>query len=211
MTNAWTEVYDALAPAYDQQTGRDGWWPNEAAAGLLAPLGLSASRVLDLGAGTGQTSEMLLGLYPGAAFTLVDLSARMVDVARAKLPGATVVESDASDFLRSTTDEWDMIAAIGCLELVPDLFQVLRLATSRLAPGGHLVVTHEPLQGASVQAQPCSRLSGGRLVHRYAREDLERRAVSYGLMRVADRDLTAFQRGDSGEDVIYKLVVWAAG
>ena len=209
MTGGWAEAYDALAPGYDEQT-RGAWCANERVAELVAPLGLDPARVLDLGAGTGQTAVMLAGLFPAARLTLVDPSAGMADVARAKLPDATVVVSDAADFLRATEDEWDLIAAVGCLELVPDLFEVLRLAASRLVAGGHLVVTHEPLWGTSVQAQPLSRLDGGRLVQRHTREEVERRASSYGLVRVASLDAVTHTRGGEDGEAVNEVVVWTA-
>ncbi len=210
MNAGWPEAFDAMAPGYDDQTRDGGWQPNERVAAVLAPLGLRAVRVLDLGAGTGQTTETLSGLFPEAAFTLVDPSTGMAGVARTKLPEATVVVSDAAEFLRSTASTWDLVAAIGCLELVPDLFEVLRLAASRLAPGGHLVVTHEPLlEGASVQAQPRSHLSDGRVVQRHSSDEVERRAASYGLVRVVAEELVAFGRSGDDGDAIYELAVWS--
>lgn len=211
MTGGWPAAFDAIASGYDEHSRSQGWRANQTAAELLEPLGLHPDRVLDLGAGTGQTTEALARLFPGAAFTLVDPSRGMVDVARAKLPDATVVLSDAADFLRSARESWDVVAAIGCLELVPDLFEVLRLAASRVVPGGHLVVSHEPLEGTSVQGRPSSSLSDGRVVQRHSREEVERRAASYGLVRIADRDLAAFERGDTGEDVVYEFVLWSVG
>lgn len=211
MTDGWADAFDALAAGYDDHTDGD-WRANDVAAELLAPLGLRPSRVLDLGAGTGQTTEELARLYPGATFTLVDPSQGMLDIARRKLPTATVVRSDAADYLRSTPHaSWDLVAAIGCLELVPDMFEVLHLAASALVPGGHLVVSHEPVHGTSVQGQARSELSGGRVVQRHMVEEVERRAATYGLVRVADRVVEAFQRGDGGEPAVYELVVWSVG
>lgn len=210
MTGGWPKAFDDLAAGYDEHT-RGGWSANEVAVELLAPLGLRPTRVLDLGAGTGQTTEELARLLPGAAFTLVDPSQGMLDIARAKLPDATIVRSDAAEFLRSTQDSWELVAAIGCLELVPDMFEVLRLSASRLVPGGHLVASHEPVHGTSVQGQARSELSGGRVVQRHTIEEVERQAASYGLVRVADRVVEAFQRPDSGEVVVYELVVWSVG
>jgi predicted TPR repeat methyltransferase len=209
MTDGWAAAYDAIAPGYDDDT-RGAWWANEHVAELLAPLALTPARVLDLGAGTGQTAMMLSGLFPDAELTLVDPSAGMAGIARAKLPDATVVVSDAADFLRAAGGGWDLVTAVGCLELVPDLFEVLRLAASRLAPGGHLAVTHEPLWGTSVQSRPRSRLDGGRLVQRHPREEVERRAASYGLVRVASRDAAMFTRGDEDGDAVNEVVVWTA-
>ena len=209
MSGGWPAAFDAMAPGYDEHTRGGGWQPNQVAAALLEPLALRPGRVLDLGAGTGQTTEELARSFPDADFTLVDPSRGMLDVARAKLPGATVVQADAAHFLASTSDTWDLVAAIGVLELVPDLFEVLRLAADRLAPGGHLVVTHEPLMGTSVQARSTSSLSDGRLVQRHTSEDVERRTASYGLRRVAAQELVAFDRSDGDGTATYELVVWA--
>lgn len=211
MTDGWAADFDAVAPDYDRRTAQDAWRPNERAAEMLVPLGLAPARVLDLGAGTGQTAEALLRLFPDADLTLVDPSPGMLRVARAKLPGATFVEDDASAFLTASTEQWDLVSAIGFLELVPDLFEVLRLAASRLAPGGHLVASHEPRMGSGVQARPVSRLDRGRTLRRHPVEEVERRAASYGLRRVAGRLETAFERGDGDGPAVYELVVWRAG
>lgn len=211
MTHPWGDAFDAAAPDYDTYATGDGWPPNERAAELLAPLGLAPARILDLGAGTGLTSSVLLGLLGDADLTLVDPSPGMLGVARAKLPGATFVVADAAAFLAAAEEQWDLVAGIGCLELVPDQFEVLRLAAERLTPGGHLVVSHEPLLASGVQSRPVSHLPGGRTVRRHTVEEVERRAASYGLERLASRVDPTFARGDVDEDVVYELVVWAKG
>lgn len=176
MSGGWAQVYDALAPTYDEMTAGVGWAANHRTRDLLAPLGLAPRRVVDLGAGTGQTAVVLQQLFPEAALTLVDPSAGMLELARDKVPGAKRVLADAQSFLRDVDDVWDLVTAIGFLELVPDLFEVLRHAASRLCPGGHLVASHEPLlDDGSVQASPVSVVGGSQLVRRYRREELERR------------------------------------
>ena len=200
--------FDAAASDYDADTSGGTWLPNEHLAGLLAPLGLAPASLLDLGAGTGQTTEALLRLYPDAVPTLVDPSPGMLAVARRKLPGAEVVEADAATYLRSTTRSWDLVAAIGCLELVPDLLEVLRLAALRLGPDGHLAVSYEPLRASGVQSRPVSRLDRGRTVQRHAAAEVERRARSFGLERVASTEAVAFERGDGDGPAVYELVVW---
>ncbi|WP_374457626.1 class I SAM-dependent methyltransferase [Nocardioides sp.] len=210
MSGDWAPVYDALAPTYDESTGGDGWAANEHTKALLAPLGLAPATVLDLGAGTGQTALMLDGLYPRTDLTLVDPSLGMLAQAPAKVPGAAVVVDDAAGFLRATDGSWDLITAVGFLELVPDLFEVLRLAASRLRPGGHLAISHEPLlPGSTVQARPVSVVGGSREVRRHPREDVERHAASFGLERVASHEAVAFPRGDADGDAVYEFVVWA--
>jgi len=211
VSDGWAQVYDALAPSYDEMTSGNGWSANRRARDLLAPLGLAPTRILDLGAGTGQTAVALRELYPAAVLTLVDPSPAMLERARAKVPGTEVVAADAASFLRADDRGWDLVAAIGFLELAPDLFEVLRLAAARLAPGGHLVVSHEPLlDDGSVQASPISRVSGGQCVRRHPREEVERRAASYGLERVASDDGVAFERSEGGGPAVNEIVVWRA-
>jgi predicted TPR repeat methyltransferase len=210
VTDGWAQVYDALAPAYDEMTTGNGWSANQRARDLLAPLGLTPARVLDLGAGTGQTALVLRELFPAAALTLVDPSPGMLAQAGAKVPDAEVVAADAESFLRARGGEWDLVTAIGFLELLPDLFEVLRLAAARLAPGAHLAVSHEPLlDDGSVQASPVSVVSGDHRVRRHPSEEVERRAASYGLQRVASDVCVAFERSDDGP-AVYELVVWRA-
>jgi predicted TPR repeat methyltransferase len=211
VSDGWAQVYDALAPTYDAMTAGNGWSANRRARDLLAPLGLAPERVLDLGAGTGQTAVVLQDLFPTAHLTLVDPSVGMLEQARDKVRGAEVVAADAASFLRSGDGRWDLVAAVGFLELVPDLFEVLRLAASRVAPGGHLVVSHEPLlDDGSVQSSPVSVVGGDQRVRRHAREEVERRAASYGLARVASDDGVAFERSEDGGPAVNELVVWRA-
>jgi predicted TPR repeat methyltransferase len=210
VTDGWAQVYDALAPTYDEMTTGNGWSANQRARDLLVPLGLAPARVLDLGAGTGQTAVVLRELFPAAALTLVDPSPGMLALARGKVPDAEVVAADAESFLRARDGEWDLVTAIGILELLPDLFEVLRLSASRLAPGAHLVVSHEPLlDDGSVQATPVSVVGGDHRVRRHPSEEVERRAVSYGLQRVASEVCVAFERSDDGP-AVYEVVVWRA-
>ena len=210
MSEGWARVYDALAPTYDEMTAGNGWSVNQRARDLLAPLSLAPARVLDLGAGTGQTATVLRELFPAAALTLVDASPGMLELARHRVPSAEVVAADAETFLRARDDEWDLVAAIGVLELLPDLFEVLRMVVTRLAPGAHLVASHEPLlDDGSVQASPVSVVGGDHRVRRHPGEEVERRAASYGLQRVASEVCVAFERSDDGP-AVYEIVVWRA-
>jgi predicted TPR repeat methyltransferase len=207
----WARFYDDLAANYDEVTSGADWSVNDRAADLLGPLALSPDRVLDLGAGTGQTATMLRGLYGDVVLTLVEPSEAMVAVARDKVDGARFVVDDAIGFLAGTTEQWHLVAALGFLELVPDISAVLRLAAARLVPGGHLVVSHEPLlEDASVQSRPTSRVQGGLEVHRRTSADVEGHAASYGLTRVASEQSVAFDRTDGGGPAVYEIVVWTS-
>lgn len=207
MTTDWARYYDGLADDYDEATASDSWRMNDDAAQVLGPLGLAPARVLDLGAGTGQTSTMLRGLYGPVDLTLVDPSERMIAVAEQKGLGRVEVD-DVVGFLRRTTAQWDLVVALGFLELVPDVSEVLRLAAARLSPGGHLMVSHEPLLDGGVQARPVSRIAGGLEVHRRSSAELGAVAAAHGLERTAGGEIADFERTDGDGPAVQEIVVW---
>ena len=94
------EYYDQRAPEYDDWwlgTGlfeareRPGW--REDVAALQASLAaLAPARTLDVACGTGFLTRHLPGEITG-----LDQSAGMLEVARARMPGATFVRGDALD------------------------------------------------------------------------------------------------------------------
>src|SRR5579871_3572041 len=57
-----------------------------------------AKKVLDIGAGTGLFSQFIYDLNPGLQFTLIDLSAEMLDVARERFEGEPNFEFVQMDF-----------------------------------------------------------------------------------------------------------------
>ena len=71
-------------------------------------------------------------------------------------------------------------------------------------------MSHEPLlDDGSVQATPVSVVGGDHRVRRHPSEEVERRAASYGLQRVASEVGVAFERSDDGP-AVYEIVVWRA-
>jgi tRNA (cmo5U34)-methyltransferase len=88
MTNATTDVFSAGAAGYDGPRRRlvpcfDAFY-----GAALAAAGPAPARVLDLGAGTGLLSRLLLGAHPRARFVLIDGAAPMLDRAREALGAA---------------------------------------------------------------------------------------------------------------------------
>lgn len=137
-----TDAYDALAPFYDRFTGHHDYdlW----VGGLLAlsyPHGLSGTRALDAGCGTGKSFLPLL--ERGFEVTACDRSTAMLEVAASKL-GRHQVALHRRD-LRSLEPigEFDLIT---CLDDVanymtePDeLTAALTGLAANLRPGGLLV------------------------------------------------------------------------
>ena len=93
------DPYDALAPFYDLVNGE----PADRVRQLLSVLDAfapSAASVLELGCGTG---AVLAGLGSGYGLIGVDRSASMADVARRRLPTATIVSDDLTTVRLATT------------------------------------------------------------------------------------------------------------
>jgi demethylmenaquinone methyltransferase/2-methoxy-6-polyprenyl-1,4-benzoquinol methylase len=98
MNPAMRQYYDVRAEEYDEwwrdegrftQRERDGW-DEDVAAVCAAVAALPPARTLDLACGTGFLTEHLHGAVTG-----LDQSARMLAVARRRLPGAELVQGDA--------------------------------------------------------------------------------------------------------------------
>jgi demethylmenaquinone methyltransferase/2-methoxy-6-polyprenyl-1,4-benzoquinol methylase len=91
------QMFGTIAPRYDLVTrlfsyGMDRLWKQFALRRAALPDG---ARVLDLACGTADFSQMVLESVPGAQVVAVDLSERMLELARRRC-GAGVVSADAA-------------------------------------------------------------------------------------------------------------------
>jgi SAM-dependent methyltransferase len=104
-----------------------------------------AASVLDLGCGPGTDLAWLASRYPGRRYSGVDVSTRMVELARAKLAGreARIARGCAEDVPRVFAGEqFDMIYSFfGPLNTEPSLERAVLALTQAVAPGGVLVLT----------------------------------------------------------------------
>ncbi|MEV0775397.1 methyltransferase domain-containing protein [Streptomyces sp. NPDC050428] len=143
-----------------------GWLPSE------------PSRVLDLGCGTG--SLALLATEQGHRVTAVDLSPRMVGLARAKLSG-TDTEVLVGDAARPPVGErtFDVIMARHVLWLLPDPDRALAHWLSLLRPGGRLLLIEGVWAGAGLPATRVT-MSVAPLVERVQHEHLSPDAALWG-------------------------------
>jgi len=104
---------------------------------------LSATRILDLGTGTGETARRVLAKHPGARVVLVDASAGMLEAARASLPEDRV-EKIIVQQLEDPIPEgpFDLVVsalAIHHLESADKQILFRRIAAT-LKPGGRFVL-----------------------------------------------------------------------
>jgi len=106
-------------------------------------------RALDLGCGDGRLAAEL----DAAELTLADVSARALDRAGRRLPGARVAELELDAPLPFADSEFDLVLCAETIEHVRDVQLLLSEARRVLRPGGRLAVTapaHGRLTGLAV-------------------------------------------------------------
>lgn len=106
---------------------------------LLAAVPLeTARRIVDLGCGPGNSTELLVVRHPNAAVTGIDTSPAMLAEARARLPGVRFEEADVATYAPDAPP--DLIFGNAVMQWVPDHASVLVRLLGLLAPGGVLAV-----------------------------------------------------------------------
>lgn len=106
---------------------------------LLAAVPLDdADRVVDLGCGPGNSTELLVARFPDAAVSGFDSSPAMVDAARRRLPGLTFFRADVATW--TPEPDTNLLFANAMFQWVPDREAVLARLVSALPEGGVLAV-----------------------------------------------------------------------
>lgn len=112
----------------------------EALVGVLPFARGRALEVLDLGCGTGTIGGLVLEVWPRACVTCVDISERMLEVARAKLEACSCARFHAADFARYALDRrYDAVLsslAIHHLRTGAEKRALFRRIRASLRPGG---------------------------------------------------------------------------
>ncbi len=97
-----------------------------------------ASRVVDLGCGPGNSTELLVTRFPGAHVVGTDNSQPMLDSARKRLPGVTFEFSDITDWKPDTAP--DLVYANASLQWVGQHETLIPRLFASLASGGVLAI-----------------------------------------------------------------------
>jgi trans-aconitate 2-methyltransferase len=109
------------------------------AAELLGRVFLDApARVVDLGCGPGNSTELLLKRHPQAGILGIDNSDAMLGAARQRLPGLRFEPGDIATWAPEVP--WDLVYANASLQWVPDHPALFPRLLSALHPGGVLAV-----------------------------------------------------------------------
>lgn len=153
--NTGAQSYDAvrrnLVPCFDSfyTSALDiiGDWRSGRA---LAPM-----EVLDLGAGTGLFSAMVMGRLPQARFHLIDVSDAMLAEARRRFAAAANVSFEVRDYTEgSLGGPWDLVISALSIHHLEDRAKrsVLKQIFTALRPGG-LFVNADQVQGPTPAAE----------------------------------------------------------
>jgi tRNA (cmo5U34)-methyltransferase len=135
-------IFDITAPTYDADRAKlipcyDAFHRR---ATDLIPAG--ATRILDLGAGTGILTTFVRSWYPNAHIHLVDFSEPMIDIARKRLSGDSNVSFEITDYTTAPLGEnYDaIVSALSIHHLEDDAKKALFAKIfAALRPGGVFV------------------------------------------------------------------------
>jgi SAM-dependent methyltransferase len=150
-----TELADAVYR--DTATAR---FLNETIAGAVCRLGASgAIRVLEVGAGTCATSEVVLARAASAGirlhYTATDVSQFFLSTGRSRLPGArfAVLDLNRSPIVQGfPPSSADVVVAAGALNAARDVDAAVRGLARLLTPGGWLLVSEPTREHVEILA-----------------------------------------------------------
>ena len=161
--------------------------------------------MLDIGSGTGRPVAHDLAAA-GHRVTGLDVSAVMIELARAQVPEAEFVHVDVRDWA-SPDESWDAVCAFfPFLQMSrPDTAAVLAKIAKWLVPGGYLMVITVPLD---VERLPFEFLGHQAELTSFAPTALAELVDAAGL-EIVDTDLELFQPDKPGAEAEEHLLITA--
>ena len=197
------ELFDAIGSGYEDAFGRPPV-VDRAVRELLRRLPPGA-RVLDVGSGTGRPVAADL-TAAGHAVTGLDVSSRMIEIAREQVPGSTFVQVDVRRWT-SPDASWDAVCAFFPFLQMPraDTEAVLARIGRWLVPGGWFALVTVPMDGEGVPLD----FFGSRVeITSFSPTALRERVEAAGL-EVVDTHLEVFQPDKPGAQAEEHLLILA--
>ena len=154
---------------------------------LLAQVPLQQPRrVVDLGCGPGNSTELLIARYPQAEVIGLDSSPDMLRQARERLPKWSFVQADLASW--RPQERTDLLFANAVFQWVPDHPAVLRRLLEALPEGGVLALqmpdnTDEPALALMREVSGAGPWAGNLALTAAARDDLPGPAAYYDLLK----------------------------
>ncbi len=145
------DEFDHFAKSFDAKLEALGYRAPGLVGAALNALGPRLPRggdVLDAGCGTGLCGSLLRPM--AARLVGVDLSAGMLDKARARAIYDELHHRELTEFIQAAPQTFDIIASADTLIYFGDLAPVIAAARNALRPGGVLAATVEALPDDSV-------------------------------------------------------------
>ena len=105
---------------------------------LLAQIPTDARKVVDLGCGPGNSTELLAERWPKAEILGIDTSADMLRQARERMPGCKFTETNVSHW--APPPGTDVMFANAVFQWLPDHLKQMKRLLGALPPGGSLAV-----------------------------------------------------------------------
>lgn len=100
----------------------------------------SPTRIIDLGCGPGNSTQVLAERWPQAVLTGLDESIEMLAAAREKFPDRNWVLGDISKWTAGPEGLFDIVFSNAALQWVPDHGALYPQLLARVAPGGALAI-----------------------------------------------------------------------
>lgn len=106
--------FDAVSRKYDEQRRKlipcfDDFYGVSVS---VASVDTKNPNILDVGAGTGLLSAFLMERYPEASFTLIDISEKMLDMAKERFRGNSNVKYIAADYSKyDFAEKYDLVVS----------------------------------------------------------------------------------------------------
>lgn len=114
------------------------------------------ARVLEIGCGTGVLAREL-ATRRGARVTAIDLSPRMIEVARTRTPASLGIEYCVADFMALSPGGFDVVVSANTLHHLPLAGAVTRMADA-VSRGGKLLIA-DPFSAQGLRELPYNGLS----------------------------------------------------
>lgn len=151
------EIFDSLAGSYNDECRRKEYPGPSMVRELVEkciPERTKPLRIVDLGCGTGLIGQVLRPM--AGSLVGVDLSSRMLEVARGTGLYDVLEQVDALEHLNANVGKYDLIVAAGTFHYYGELSELLRACFDSLQPKGLLLFTLAggPMMGDSFYYQP---------------------------------------------------------